>query len=278
MYFPIITLTTDFGDSDGFTASMKGVIFSIDRRAMVVDAMHNVPSGNVAHASFALAAFVPYFPPDSIHVVVVDPGVGAGRKPLVVISPEGTRFVGPDNGVFSHVFTSFAPRNNASYDRPFLDPALGPLPQGFKAYQIENRAMFDLSHTFHGRDVFAPIAVNLASGTDVCKIGPSIESVVTLNLPPARRVGNELLAKVQFIDQFGNAATDINEELIQTGIEYVSAGGCRVPDISNSYISPRGVGCVIASHGFLEIFVTGGSAAEKLGMSVGDEIRVMMSY
>ncbi len=274
---PIITLTTDFGAADGFPAAMKGVILGIERGATVVDATHDVPPGDIAHASFALAAFAPHFPAGTVHVAVVDPGVGTDRKPLVVAAPDGSLFVGPDNGVLTHVLSAGGPLEAATHERPFLESASSALPEGFEAHAIEHDPSSPPSHTFHGRDVFAPAAARLAAGTSPDGMGPRLEGVVALNLPGPRREGDELVGRVQYIDHFGDAATDVLGDTFDPGIRSVSVAGREIRGVSDSYQAAGSLGCVVASHGYLEVFVTGSSAAEKLGLTVGDEVRVRLA-
>ncbi len=274
----VITLTTDFGSADGFPAAMKGVILGISPDALVVDVTPDVPPQAVAHASFVLGAVAPYFPAGSIHLAVVDPGVGTERAPLVIAGPDGTLFVGPDNGVFSHVLSAKGPLEWASHERPFLSPGRGPLPNGFRARRIENPAFIrdDVSQTFHGRDVFAPAAAHLAEGAWSQEVGPPVAEVTCLNLPGPREEDGRLAGHVQYVDRFGNLATDFIGFSASERTFSVAVKGRVIGRLSSSYRDAGDLGCVVGSHGYLEIVSFGGSAADVLACGVGDDVVVEM--
>ncbi|MBM3957981.1 MAG: SAM-dependent chlorinase/fluorinase [Gemmatimonadetes bacterium] len=272
----VITLTTDFGPADGFPAAMKGVILGISPGAQVVDITHDVPPQGIAHASFVLGAVAPYFPAGSIHVAVVDPGVGTARAALVVRAPDGTLYVGPDDGVFSHVLSAEGPLPWASHGRPFLSPGRGPLPSGFCAWRIESPAFMreEVSRTFHGRDVFAPAAAHLAEGVPPDGMGPGVTEVSCLNLPGPREEGGRLAGHVQHVDRFGNLVTDIPGSRVLQAFRSLEVGGRVIRRLSASYRDAGELGCVVGSHGYLEIASFGQDAAEALGCGVGDEVVV----
>src|SRR5262245_41541017 len=173
----IITLTTDFGLSDPFVGIMKGVILGIAPNAQLVDISHDVDSFDILEAAFLIQSAYRYFPHGTVHVVVVDPGVGSTRRPIAAVS-HGQRFVAPDNGVLSTVFDS-------------------------EVYHIKNHSMFlnSVSKTFHGRDIFAPVAANLAQGTPIDSVGPRILDFIKKPLPRPRREGNKLVGAVLRIDK-----------------------------------------------------------------------------
>ena len=272
----VITLTTDFGSADGFPAAMKGVILGISPDALVVDVSHDVPPQAIAHASFVLGAAAPYFPAGSIHVAVVDPGVGTERASLVIVGPDGTLFVGPDNGVFSHVLSAEGPLEWASHERAFLSPGRGAVPAGFGAWRIENPAFIrkQVSQTFHGRDVFAPVAAHLAEGVSPEEMGPPVAEVTCLNLPGPREEGGRLAGHVQYVDRFGNLATDIPGTRVSEDFRSMTVKGRMIGRPSSSYRDAGNLGCVVGSHGYLEIVSFGGSAADVLGCGPGDEVVV----
>ncbi|MCS6962715.1 MAG: SAM-dependent chlorinase/fluorinase [Thermoflexus sp.] len=185
----IITLTTDFGDEDGYVGTMKGVILSIAPEVRLVDLSHHIPPQDIRRAAFVVAEAAPYFPPGTIHVAVVDPGVGSARRALIV-ETERALFVGPDNGLFSFILDNHPEARGYSIEEP--------------AYRLPQ-----VSYTFHGRDVFAPAAAYLARGVPPAAFGPPVTDPV--RLPPPRlelseeRIGGEIL----HADRFGNLVTSI---------------------------------------------------------------------
>lgn len=277
----LITLITDFGTSDGYPAMMEGVIRRIAPSVDVVNVTHKVPPQDVSHASFVLGRVARAFPTETIHVIVVDPGVGTARRALILTGPGGSRFVGPDNGVFSHVLAWGglpAPEVRA---RRYMSPYRAKLPGGFRAHVIEPGPMLaqERSVTFHGRDVFAPAAAHLASGHDPSEFGSSVDEVTALHLPAPEVVEREIRARIQYVDGFGNLVTDVPAEaLAETGAaQVVSVGGKQIKGLSASYADGDGLGALVGSHGFLEIFMTNGSAARALNANVADPVSVASS-
>ena len=269
---PIITLTTDFGAADGFPAAMKAAILSRIPDVTLVDVTHDVPPQDVLHASFALGTVARGFPAGTVHCAVVDPGVGSERAAIVAAGPDGQIYVGPDNGIFTHaVSLADGVSPGSSHDRPFIAPYRTAVPDGWLVWSIDT-ASVNISRTFHGRDVFAPVAARLAGGASPPEVGEPVAEVALLNLPGPRKHDGGLIGRVQHIDRFGNAATDIPSDDVPRGHFHAQAGGRALSGLSESYASALGAGCIVASHGFLEIFVTGGSAAEELGLRVGDEV------
>src|SRR6266478_233225 len=186
---PLITLTTDFGTRDWFAGTMKGVILGIHPRAKVVDLTHEIAPGDIWSGAFALNAACHFFPKGTIHVAVVDPGVGSSRRAITVQTTDYI-FVGPDNGVLSWALAK----------------------QEIKAvHELENVDYFlpDVSATFHGRDVFAPVAAHLSRGVPVRKLGPRLKDFVRLPWPEVARRPGAITGEVIFIDRFGNAITNI---------------------------------------------------------------------
>ncbi|MCH8103169.1 MAG: SAM-dependent chlorinase/fluorinase [Chloroflexi bacterium] len=274
---PIITLTTDFGAADGFPAAMKAAILSRIRDVTLVDVTHDVPPRDVAHASFVLGTVARRFPAGTVHCAVVDPGVGSERAAIVVAGTDGQVYVGPDNGIFTHVMSppgSVSP--GFSRERPFLASYGAALPDGWRAWAVDTASVDigEVSPTFHGRDVFAPVAAQLASGASPADVGEPAEETTLLNLPGPRTHQGGLVGHVQYIDRFGNAATDIFADAVPPGHFHTMAGNRAISGLSESYASAQGAGCIVASHGFLEIFVPGGNAAKELGLGVGDEVTV----
>jgi len=253
----VITLTTDFGAADWFVGSMKGVILALNPRVQIVDITHGVPAGNLRAAAFALTASCRFFPKHSVHVAVVDPGVG-GHRAALAIQTEDYFFVGPDNGVLSVALAREKIR---------------------AVFQITNEQLFlkPLSHTFHGRDMFAPVAAHLSKGLPIQNLGPSKKDFVKLDWPQPHRSANSVTGEIVYIDGFGNAITNISHEPLARPAE--SSGALfakrrRLCSIKPSYQAvPRQKAVAVpGSSGFLEIAVNGGSAAAKLGLKIGDAV------
>lgn len=258
----IITLTTDFGLRDGYVASMKGVILSIAPGAVLVDVSHAISPQSVEEGAFLLASVWSCFPKETIHLAVVDPGVGTNRRPISVCSEHGI-FVGPDNGIF-------AP---ALHQMGAMDSRTGRL-EGAEAVELtaEEFRRRPTSQTFHGRDVFAPAAAHLANGVDLARFGPSLERVETLPLPGITRRRGVLLGTIAHVDNFGNAITTIPAaELPEHPV--VRVGEAVIDGLSASY-QERLLGAIIGSTGFLEIAVRNGNAAQYLGLRRGDAVEV----
>ena len=251
----LITLTTDFGLRDWFAGTMKGVILGIAPRAAIVDITHEIPAGDIRAGAFALAASCRFFPKGTVHVAVVDPGVGGARKSIAV-QTANYLFVGPDNGL--------------------LSPALAQ-EQIKSVRRLENANYFlhSVSNTFHGRDIFAPVAAHLCRGTAVHKLGPAQNDYVRLPWPRPRVAQNRIEGEVVFIDRFGNAITNIeNTSSNPRGRLAIFLGRkmlCRVKAFYQSVPAGRMV-AIPGSSGFLEIAVNGGSAAKRLGLKIGDQV------
>jgi S-adenosyl-L-methionine hydrolase (adenosine-forming) len=249
----VITLTTDFGTRDWFVGTLKGVIAGIAPKARVIDLTHDLTPGDIRGGAFALAASCRYFPRGTVHVAVVDPGVGSRRKAIAVQTAR-SMFVGPDNGVLSWALakekiTAIHALENESY---FLQP---------------------VSRTFHGRDVFAPIAAHLSLGVAIKKFGPALRDIVRLDWPEPRKQRGGIEGEVVYIDRFGNAITNLESSLL-TGSETAScvvyAKRRRVCPLKPYYevAEPNTPVALVGSSGFLEIAVNGGSAAKVLGMKI----------
>ncbi|HXJ82997.1 MAG TPA: SAM-dependent chlorinase/fluorinase [Candidatus Methylomirabilis sp.] len=256
---PVITLTTDFGLRDPFVGIMKGVILGICREAHLVDLTHEIAPHDVLEAALALESAWRFFPPGSIHLAVVDPGVGTGRRALALMS-EGHYFVGPDNGLFTFAL----------------------LPQGWSAISVEapSYRLPAVSHTFHGRDIFAPAAGHLASGVPLGRLGPSISDPIRLVLPCARRTGDEIVGEVIGSDRFGNLVTSVTAgdvaPLAARGVVAVELAGRDLGAPMRSYeAGPPGIPrAIMGSGGRLEVFVKNSSARAMLGVGPGAPVKV----
>ena len=205
-----ITLLTDFGTRDGYVGAMKGVLRRLAPQAQIIDISHDIPPQDIHQAAFVLRSILPYFPEDTIHVVVVDPGVGSERRPVAVIGEQAS-FVGPDNGVFTPVYES--------------QPAA-------EIFELRNPAYHlpEVSATFHGRDIFAPVAAHLANGVAPEMLGPRVDDPVRLLLPQALRLADgSLQGTLQAVDHFGNCISNIpgavGEELCSRARRQAGTGG-----------------------------------------------------
>ncbi|MGQ0712266.1 MAG: SAM hydrolase/SAM-dependent halogenase family protein [Gemmatimonadaceae bacterium] len=250
---PVITLLTDFGTADGYVAEMKGVLYSLAPEARVVDLAHDIPPQDVESARLAVARYWRRFPPQTIHVVVVDPGVGSNRAALAVRS-EDRVLIGPDNGV--------------------LSPAL--LVAGARAVSLTMSST--ASPTFHGRDVFAPVAARVAMGTPIDALGTDAESPIIRRTPEARRLeSGAIQGEVISIDRYGNAITNIvafpATQTRDGDPALVEIGGRTIP-IARTYADVhRNAAIALAgSSGLLEIAVRDGNAAALLGLSRGSVV------
>jgi S-adenosylmethionine hydrolase len=265
----LITLTTDFGLTDGFVGVMKGVILSINPQAQCVDITHDVARHDVRQGAFLLANSVPFFPQAAIHVCVVDPGVGSARRPIAVQMGE-TVFVGPDNGVLSLAIGALQARLPASQPR---------------AFQLNKPGFWlpRISTTFHGRDIFSPSAAHLSLGAALEELGEPIDEWISLApSTPVRRKDGSLLGHVIYIDRYGNIVSDITEEALKefgTRALNVEISGREIRGLVQTYsdVEPEEFAALIGSPWKLEIAQREANAAEALGVCVGDEVIVRHS-
>ncbi|MBX9688551.1 MAG: SAM-dependent chlorinase/fluorinase [Candidatus Obscuribacterales bacterium] len=251
----ILTLTTDFGTLDGYVGIVKGVILSICPEANIIDLSHELPAWNVSAASWIIGNSYPYFPQGSIHLAVVDPGVGSKRR-AVAIEAAGQVFIGPDNGIFSAAL-----QNSAE----------------IKAFELNNDKFWrkELSTTFHARDLFAPAAAHHAAGIALSELGPEIEvaSLIRLPIRELKVKANRVEGSVAYVDRFGNLITNISKEHVKTAA-LCQVGKRSIGRIGHSYHSgDQGTPIAfIGSHGFLEIAVSQGRADEKLDAGVNTAV------
>jgi len=261
---PLLTLLSDFGLRDPYVAEMKAVIMSICPQARLVDISHDIEKFNVRMGAFVLASAAPYFPKGTIHVAVVDPGVGTKRRALVVEARQ-VFFVGPDNGLLMLAAERLGIR---------------------RVYEVTNRRFMlsRVSHTFHGRDVFAPAAAHLANGVKPFNFGSVIHDYVVPRFVKPRLTKSALLGEVLHVDDFGNIVTNISRtEFEKTGIREGAVFGLRLKDkvVKLRFCSTYGevlVGkslALIGSHDFLEISTNQGNTAKKFGARVGDAVAVL---
>jgi len=256
----LITLTTDFGTSDPFVGIMKGVIAGINPNARVIDLCHAVPPHNVLLGALMLRHSAPYFPRGTIHVAVIDPGVGGARRPLL-IEADGSYFVGPDNGVLS------------------LALAGKPLPC---IVHLSNPSshLQPVSATFHGRDIFAPVAAYLALGVATPAFGESVADIARLKIPKVGRTARGLSGKVLYIDHFGNLFTNICErDLTGRSVDrpVVSVGDVTIRGLASNYAAAvQGeFVALINSWGLLEIAAYKDSAERRAAAQIGDKVELI---
>lgn len=252
----LITLTTDFGLRDPFVGIMKGVILAINAEAQLVDLTHQIKSFDVLEGALALAQSYPHFPPGTIHLVVVDPGVGSARRPIMV-SAHQAHFIGPDNGVFGLVYERESPVEvrHLTAERYFRKP---------------------VSQTFHGRDIFAPTAAWLSKRVEPEGFGELITDYVGLQVPKPEKMGPaHLRGAVLHIDKFGNVITNFRPEDLPAGGEFrLTVNQRTVAGLVTSYAAgePGEVVAIIGSAGFLEIAAPQASAAETLAVRRGMKV------
>lgn len=265
----IITLTTDFGLDDAYVAAMKGVILEINPEATIVDICHSIEPQNIRQGAFVLSTAVCYFPQDTVHLVVVDPGVGGPRRPII-LETDSAIFVAPDNGILSYVIQT-------STSQRVSRRSLMKLPPELQAFEITNSKYWrhPVSSTFHGRDVFAPVAAHVSRGIPLDELGRFIASVNVFPLPRPQSdaVGN-LTGHILHIDRFGNLITDITGGDLPSGRYSIQVAGHQIDSLSPSYEQGRGLLALLGSSGHLEIASKGGSAARLLGSKPGDELRI----
>ena len=259
----IITLTTDFGTSDAYVGIMKGVILGINPDVQVVDLTHAIPPQDIHDAALSIHSAHRYFPAGTIHTIVVDPGVGSDRR-AVACQTDRAFFVCPDNGILTYLLHE-------------IENADG---QSINAVAIQNKAYYlpEVSNTFHGRDVFAPVAAHLSLGVPLANIGPPVEDLVQLPIPIHQVSGNTIIGQIVKIDRFGNAITNISESVLAgIGSTYeIRVGSTRLMRLNRAY-AESGIGkplAIIGSFGLLEIAINGGSAEVSLGLKWGDVVEI----
>ncbi len=263
-YRPIITLTTDFGTNDHFVGAMKGVIVDIVPDAQIVDISHAVQAFDVLDGALTISQAYSYFPSGTVHVVVVDPGVGTARRPILA-SSDGHHFVAPDNGVLSMVY--------AREERMRV-----------RHITSEHYFRVPVSNTFHARDIFAPVAAWLAKQVDSDKFGDVIEDYVRFAAPKPKAVAeNRMRAVVLKVDRFGNLITNVTPEevpaIFKPGAEFkITIGSKSFSEIRQTFSdgAPGEVFGIIGSMGYLEIVANRASAAQLTGVGKGAEVSIFL--
>jgi S-adenosyl-L-methionine hydrolase (adenosine-forming) len=261
---PLISLTTDFGDL--YPAAVKAVILGINPEVQIVDVTHSIRQAGIREGAFALYSLVPYFPAKTVHICIIDPGVGTSRRALAIKAGkigQEQYFVGPDNGV--------------------LIPAAHFLGE-VEIYEITNKNIMlrsGISATFHGRDIFAPVGAHISRDTPIEKVGKKISDFVDLDFGNFEIDGSFLVGEVIFTDNFGNVITNIPEYVISRFFAFgseVEVNGRRIPFVQTYGFAGKGDSLIlIGSHSFLEIAINGGSAALKFGLKSGDPVAIKIT-
>lgn len=255
---PTITLITDFGLQDGHVGAMKGVIHSIAPKSALVDISHYVPPQNIRWAGFVLMTAYLFWPANTVHLIVVDPGVGTDRRAVAMQTAKGT-FVAPDNGVLSYVLvketvTAVVALTNEQYWHHPVSPV------------------------FHGRDIFGPAAAHLANGVPLLRLGEPIspDSLIAFSVPePVRHFDRHVTAHIQHVDRFGNCISDLpGHWLLESPQWRIDVGGRTLDSVRQTFGDvPEGdLVALVDSSGFMAVAVRNGNAAQKLGLEIGDPI------
>jgi len=273
----LITITTDFGTRDGYVGTMKGVIAGIAPDVPCIDITQEIPPQDVRSAAYVLWTALPYFPLESVHVVVVDPGVGTARRPIAARTPWGM-LVGPDNGVFSYVWEAAPPTMIVELANP--------------AYR--NMAV---SNTFHGRDIFSPAGAHLALGVPLAELGPEIENPVRLPTPVFTVTDTTITGEVIYIDHFGNVITsigrlvwdgallsldpvfgDVPSGIVNAARVRVLVGGRDLGPIRHTYgeVSLGEPLALVGSEGMLELAINHGHGAQALDLTIGTPVEISL--
>ncbi|MFQ5579018.1 MAG: S-adenosyl-l-methionine hydroxide adenosyltransferase family protein [Nitrospiria bacterium] len=257
---PLITLTTDFGLQDYFVGSLKGVILSQVPEAQIIDITHEIRRHDVVSAAFIVKETIKNFPQGTIHLIVIDPGVGTTRRNLIVVK-EGQFFVAPDNGVLSYIYQE----------------------AGSLAFEVLDTEILRLkrSPTFAGRDHFAPIAALLAGGRPPEGLGREISDYLLMHELFPERSGQDLAGKIVYFDHFGNAITNLNDQVIQNRDDFkLELRGHILRGLKGNYSEGEreGGNLIMNSSGQLEIFVPFGNAKESLGLNLLDDLLIRHFY
>jgi S-adenosylmethionine hydrolase len=257
---PIITLTTDFGEGSPYVAAMKGVILSINPAAHLIDVTHSIPPQDICRSAIVLDETTPLFPPGTLHIAVIDPGVGTPRE-IVYVELGVHRYVGPDNGLFSRLAARHEPT---------------------KIRAITNEKWFrqPVSSTFHGRDIMAPAAARLSLGLDPDELGPPRTQLATIAWPRAAKVANSIKGEVTAVDSFGNLITNITREML-AGVPTDETVGvfCDEHETRGLFTAyaeqpPMTLIALIGSNNCLELAIVDDSAKIMLGVGVGAPVEV----
>jgi S-adenosylmethionine hydrolase len=272
----IITLTTDFGYDDAYVAAVKGAILSINPEANIIDISHSIKPQNILQAAFILSTAYRYFPKQTIHVAIVDPGVGSERQGIILKTPSAI-FVAPDNGILSYIIDDLFSVESRSLTEQTHDLKEIVFKKGLEAAAITDPRFWrhPVSPTFHGRDIFAPVAAGLSLGISPYEFGEKINSLHVLSIPkPSLDSEGNLVGRVLHVDHFGTLITNIKSNDLPGMDVMIEVAGYRIQGISDYYAQKEGVMAIVGSSGYLEVSLRDGSACEFLGVIEGDEIKV----
>jgi hypothetical protein len=257
---PLITLTTDFGEGSPYVGAMKGVILSINPQVRLIDVTHAIPPQDIRRGAIILNEVTPLYPPGTLHIAVVDPGVGTSRQ-IVYVEIADQRYIGPDNGLFSRLAARCQPTK-------------------IRAITEERLFRRPVAPTFHGRDIMAPVAARLSLGVDPDTLGPPLDALATLEWPGARKVANRIEGEIVAVDSFGNLITNITREMLE-GVPTDETVGVFCDEhetrgIFKAYAEqpPMTLIALVGSNDCLEIAIVNDSAAIMLGVGVGAPVQV----
>lgn len=255
----VITLLTDFGEQDGFVGTMKGVILGFAPDAQIVDLSHGIKPHDVDAGAFVLRCSHRFFPAGTVHVAVIDPGVGTSRR-ILAARAGGYLFLAPDNGLLKYIWHEYC---------------------NVEVHAVEKTSLYlpSVSHTFHGRDIFAPLAGRLAVGLELDEVGPTVDDYIRGEVPQPVTRGDELIATVLYVDRFGNLITNVPAEMAADLRFIALVVGDRswpLQGLASSYAeAEQGVPvALLGSADLLELAVKEGSAARFLGVQAGDTLRL----
>ena len=272
MSSPLLVFTTDFGLSDSYAGVMKGVALGINPDLSFIDLTHQVSPQDIAQGAFVLGVSYRYFPPDAIHVAVVDPGVGTKRRPILLETNHGS-FVAPDNGLLSRVLSEYL-------SEPPSSPGMVELPATVRAVHLTNPEywLHPVSSTFHGRDIFTPVAAHLSLGVAPESLGEPAGQLAWLPLPKPRVTSEGVSGEIIYCDVYGNMISSIPAGLLEgQDIAEVRIRGRSIRRLSHTFLDSdpsTGLIALFGSHGYLEVAVPNGSAAATLNAEQGEPLAV----
>ena len=274
---PIVTLTTDFGYDDAYVAAVKGAILNINPAASIVDVTHSVRPHDILQGAFILSGAYRYFPKQTVHVAIVDPGVGSERRG-VILKTSSAIFVAPDNGILSYIIDDLFSIQDSSVSEQTQGLTEIVFKKGLEAAAITDPRFWrhPVSPTFHGRDIFAPVAAGLSLGISPFEFGEKINSLHILPIAkPSVDADGSVVGQVSHVDRFGNLITNIRSDNLPGKNITIEVRGRRIQGTSDYYAQGEGIVAVVGSSGYLEISLRDGSACDFLDVGMGEEIVVI---
>ena len=274
MISPLLVFTTDFGLSDSYAGVMKGVALGINPALRFIDLTHQIAPQDILQGAFVLGVGHRYFPSDAIHVAVVDPGVGTARRPILLQTPHGS-FVAPDNGLLSRVVSEYL-----SDSPTFEDDETVALPDTVRAFNLTNPDYWlrQVSSTFHGRDIFTPVAAHLSLGVPPEAMGDRTHHLEWLPLPQPRPTPEGVSGEIMYCDTYGNLISNIPAAMLDgRQVAEVRIRGRTIQRLSRTFQDGGAPGALVAlfgSHGYLEVAQASGNAAEALDAGIGEPLTV----